>query len=99
MNDTDLKFEAINDAGHLKQFEILFTYHSNETENMYVVFTDHSKRSNGNIRAFASLYDPTHNESALCPVELDSEWTSIEEALDFIQNKADDKMLEELSKI
>ena len=58
--------------------EVLFTFESDETKKNYMVYTDNTTDENGNVRVYASIYNPDQPESDLIPIESEAEWKIIE---------------------
>ncbi len=80
-------FTIVNDEGKEIECEVLFTFDSDETKKSYIVYTDNTKDEVGNIKVYASVFDPTGASSALLPVETEKEWLVIENILASIQEK------------
>ena len=80
-----------NDEGKEEQYEVLFTFESDETNRSYIVYTDGKKDKSGNIKVFASIYDPNDEASPLIPIETDEEWNIIEAILDEFQDKTEEE--------
>ncbi len=80
-------FKVINDEGKEIQCDILFTFDSEETKKSYIVYTDNSKDSEGNIQVYASIYDPKQENPRLEPIETDQEWKIIETILNTLQEE------------
>ena len=83
-----MTFKAVNNEGKEVECEVLFTFESDETKKNYMVYTDNTKDSEGNIKVYASIYDPDKPESELQPIESESEWKIIETILEEIQREA-----------
>ena len=83
-----MTFKAVNNEGKEVECEVLFTFESDETKKNYMVYTDNTKDSEGNIKVYASIYDPDKPESELQPIESDKEWKIIETILEEIQREA-----------
>ena len=81
------KFLVIDDKGKQVECEPLFTFESEETKKQYVVYTDNSKDSNGNIRVFASIYETGEKGNKLLPIKSEKEWKVIETILTSIQEE------------
>ena len=88
MKDEVMTFKVINDEGKEIECEVLFTFESDETKKNYIVYTDNSLDDEGNVRVFASIYDPNDEETKLLPIETDKEWKIIETILEELQNEA-----------
>ena len=48
-----MTFKVTNEEGQEIEYEVLFTFDSDETKKSYMVYTDDSKDENGNTRVFA----------------------------------------------
>ena len=80
-------FKVIDKEGKEIEFEVLFTFESNETNKNYMVYTDNSKDEKGNIRVFASVFNPSDEPLEVLPVETQREWKKIETILDSVQEQ------------
>ena len=80
-------FKVINDEGQEIICDILFTFDSEETKKSYIVYTDNSRDSEGNIQVFASIYDPKQDNPRLEPIETEQEWKIIETILNTLQDE------------
>ncbi len=74
-------FTMTNDKGESMQCEVILTIDSDEYGKSYIVYTDHSMDDEGNIKTYASIYDPTGASLDLKPVTTDEEWDMIESVL------------------
>lgn len=80
-----MTFKAVNGEGKEVECEVLFTFESDETKKNYMVYTDNTLDESGNIRVYASIYNPELENSELLPIESESEWRIIETILEEIQ--------------
>lgn len=80
------KFKLIDKNGKEVEFEVLFTFESDETKKNYMVYTDNTKDDNGNTKVYASVFVPNKEPLELLPVETEREWKVIETILESIQN-------------
>ncbi len=87
MEEQNNKFVVINDEGKEIECEILFTFESEETKKNYIVYTDNSKDEIGNIKVYASIYDPSCKTTKLDPIETEKEWNIIENILETLQDE------------
>ena len=71
-------FTVLNDEGKEVECEVLFTFESEETHKNYLVYTDNTTDENGNIKVYASIFDPDKETSDLLPIETEREWKIIE---------------------
>lgn len=85
-------FTVINDEGKKIECNVLFTFDSDETKKSYIVYTDNTKDENGNIKVYASIYDPKSIDNMeLLPIETDKEWKVIEAILESLQEEIKNK--------
>ena len=80
-----MTFKAVNGEGKGVECEVLFTFESDETKKNYMVYTDNTLDESGNIRVYASIYNPELENSELLPIESEAEWRIIETILEEIQ--------------
>lgn len=85
------KFTLIDDEGKELECEILFTFNSEETKKDYMVYTDNTTDEDGNVKVYASIYNPNDSKTELIPIETDREWKIIETILDSIQKENERK--------
>ena len=83
-----MTFKVTNEAGKEVEYEVLFTFDSEETKKSYMVYTDNSLDEQGNIKVYASSYIPGKEETELSPIETDKEWKIIETILNELQEQA-----------
>lgn len=81
-------FKIIDNEGNEITCEVLFTFESDETKKNYIVYTDNTKDDEGNIKVYASIYDPDKENTELMPIETDREWKVIETILESIQEES-----------
>lgn len=81
-------FTVLNDEGKEIECEVLFTFESEETHKNYLVYTDNTVDDNGNIKVYASIFDPDKDTCDLLPIETEREWKIIETILEEIQNES-----------
>ena len=84
-------FTIVNDEGKEIECEVLFTFDSDETKKSYIAYTDNTTDEEGNTKVYASIYDPTGQDSSLQPIETDREWKIIETVLSSVQEKIDEE--------
>jgi len=82
-----MTFKITNEEGKEVEYEVLFTFDSEETKKSYMVYTDNTKDDNGNIKVYASIYTPGTETTELAPIETDKEWKIIETILSELQNE------------
>lgn len=88
MNNEKGRFFTITDSkGEVREYEILFTFDSDETKKSYIVFTDNTKDDEGSIITYAATYDKEGEKLELKDIETEKEWTLIESLLAQIEDK------------
>lgn len=80
-------FTLIDENGNEVEYDVLFTFESEETNKNYIVYTDQTKDGAGNIQVYASIYDPNDPNSKLEPITTDKEWKVIETILSTLQEE------------
>jgi len=95
----ELKFKAVDAEGRQIDCDTLFMFESPETQKNYIVYTDNSIDEEGNIRVYASIYNPEDlkmNDDEdmaaleLIPIETEKEWKIIETILEEMQNQVEE---------
>lgn len=87
MQEEKMTFKIFNDEGKEIECEVLFTFESNETGKNYMVYTDNTEDEEGNIKVYASIYNPEEKEPKLEPIETDKEWEIVETILNQVQEE------------
>ena len=80
-------FSMVDENGNKITYDVLFTFESEETNKNYIVYTDGTKDSDGQIQVYASIYDPTDPHSKLEAIETEKEWKVIQTILDTLQEE------------
>ena len=89
-----MTFKALNKDGVEVECEVLFTFESDETKKNYMVYTDNTTDESGNIKVYASIYQPDQEPTVLEPIETEKEWKIIETILDEIQTQVREEQSE-----
>lgn len=84
--DETMTFTILNDEGKEIQCEVLFTFENEETGKNYIVYTDNSFDEEGNVKVYASIYNPDEDETKLLSIETEEEWKFIETILEQLQD-------------
>ena len=87
MESNEGKITITNELGETKEFDVLFTFDSDETKKSYIAYTDNSLDEEGNVKVYASTWDPTGKDLSVKPIESQKEWKVIESILSSIQEK------------
>lgn len=80
-------FKIIDKDGKEIEFEILFTFESDETNKNYMVYTDNTIDEEGNTKVYASVFNPNAEPLELLPVETEREWKVIETIITSIEEE------------
>ncbi len=77
------KLKVKNDKGEEKEFDILFSFESENTHKNYVVYTDFNKE-NDIIKCYASIYE----DGKLSPIDTEAENNIVEEMIKTLSEAA-----------
>ena len=80
-------FTMLDENGIEVEYDVLFTFESDETKKNYIVYTDNTKDELGNIEVYASIYHPEDNNGRLEAIETEKEWKVIETILETLQEE------------
>ncbi len=90
MNEEKNRYFTVTDkSGKTCEYEILFTFDSEETKKSYIVFTDNSLDEEGNVITYAATYDKKKETLELQDIETDEEWNVIENLLSSIEEASE----------
>lgn len=81
------KITLVNKEGKEVEFDVLFTFDSDDTKKSYIVYTDNSVDEAGNVRVYASIYDKTLENPELKEIETQQEWDVISDILNKLETK------------
>lgn len=90
MKDKERFFTVTDKDGKTFEYEILFTFDSEETKKSYIIFTDNNKDKDGSIVTYTATYDKNGEELKLGNIETEREWNLIENLLTQIEEKMGD---------
>ena len=62
-------FTMLDENGVEVEYDVLFTFESDETKKNYIVYTDNTRDEKGNIEVYASIYHPEDNNGRLEAIE------------------------------
>lgn len=83
-----LTFSLTNENGETIECEVLFTFHGDETNKDYIVYTDNTFDEYGNVRVYASTYTTDENGAVeLEAITDESEWEMIDNLIATIQEE------------
>ncbi len=80
-------FTLVDDMGNEVQYDVLFTFESDQTHKNYMVYTDNTRDETGNIEVYASIYHPEDETGRIEAIETDEEWKMIETILTALQEE------------
>ncbi len=69
------------ESGQEVEYTTLLTFYSEEFNKNYVIYTDNSDTSDGELTTYASSYNPDSSDFELYPIETEEEWINIEQVL------------------
>lgn len=75
------KLTIKDDNGNEKEYDVMFTFESEETNKIYVTYTDYSKDEEGNIKVYSLCYDKDDKNRKLQEVTTEKELNTIDEIL------------------
>ena len=81
------KFVMIDENGQEREYDVLFTFESEETNKNYIAYTDNTIDETGNVEVYASIYNPGDPQTKLEPIESEKEWKVIETILESLQEE------------
>ena len=81
-------FTVLDENGKEVTCEVLFTFDSEETKKNYIVYTDNTTDEEGNVRVYASTFNPDSDNTELLPIKTDREWKIVETILESIQEES-----------
>ena len=88
MEEERITFKLTDESGKEVEYEVLFTFESNETKKSYMVYTDNTEDDEGKTKVYASIYEELEDgETKLLPIETDKEWKIIETILEKLQEE------------
>lgn len=80
-------FTMLDENGVEVEYDVLFTFDSDETGKSYIVYTDNTKDSQGNVEVYASIFHPNDENGRLEAIETEKEWKIIETILTTLQEE------------
>ncbi len=80
-------FTMIDQNGVEKEYDVLFTFDSEETNKSYIAYTDNTKDADGKLSVYASTYDKNGESTELKALETEKEWKIVETVLQSLQEE------------
>lgn len=90
-NENGRYFTVTDESGKTLEYEILFTFDSEETKKSYIVFTDNNKDEEGSIITYAATYNKDGKKLELQDIETEHEWNLVESILSQIEEKTNEE--------
>ncbi|MBE6153956.1 MAG: DUF1292 domain-containing protein [Firmicutes bacterium] len=87
-NEKERYFTVTDNKGVSVEYEILFTFDSDETKKSYIVFTDNNEDEDGSVITYAATYEKDGEKLNLSDIETEKEWDLIETLLAQIEEKS-----------
>lgn len=78
-----MKINAIDKFGNLKEYDAILTYHSDEFNKDYVVYTDNIYNSNNELQIYISEYNSQNSECLVKSIP-DNEYNKIKTEINSI---------------
>lgn len=72
-----MKINAIDELGRIKEYEAILTYHSEEYNKHYVVYTDNLYDESNNLIIYISSYNLLNPETIVKKIEDEKEYNEI----------------------
>lgn len=95
MEELDMTFTLVDHDGKEVECDILFTFHSDETNRDYLIYTDRTVDENGSYDMLAAAYNPEADEFVLEAIETDREWEIIDAYIDEAFKELEEELDEE----
>ena len=89
MEEEKISFTVTDENGQEVECDVLFVFQAEENKKHYMVYTDNTVDEEGNLKIYASTFDPTAEEIILGEIEDDSEWDLVDKN---IQQKMEEMM-------
>ena len=80
-------FTMVDEDGVEKEYDVLFTFDSEETNKSYIAYTDNTKDADGKLAVYASTYDKNGETTELKAIETEKEWKIVETVLQSLQEE------------
>lgn len=79
-----MKINAIDNNGNLKEYDVILTYHSDEFNKDYIVYTDNIYNSNDELHIYINEYNINNIEETSKSISDINEYNKIKEEIDKI---------------
>lgn len=72
-----MKINAIDETGKLKEYDVILTYHSDEYNKDYIVYTDNIYNSNDELKIYINEYNKDSVEDTVKDITDTNEYNKI----------------------
>ncbi len=79
-----MKINAIDTNGNLKEYDTILTYHSDEFNKDYIVYTDNIYNSNNELQIYISEYNKEDSERLVKEITNNNEYNKIKSEINSI---------------
>lgn len=79
-----MKINAIDTNGNLKEYDTILTYHSDEFNKDYIVYTDNIYNSNNELQIYISEYNKEDSEHLVKEITNNNEYNKIKSEINSI---------------
>ena len=79
-----MKINAIDTNGNLKEYDTILTYHSDEFNKDYIVYTDNIYNSNNELQIYISEYNKEDSERLVKEIINNNEYNKIKSEINSI---------------
>lgn len=79
-----MKINAIDESGKLKEYDVMLTYHSDNYNKDYIVYTDNIYNSNDELQIYINEYNKDSVEDTVKDITDTNEYNKIKSEIDKI---------------
>ena len=79
-----MKINAIDESGKLKEYDVILTYHSDEYNKDYIVYTDNIYNLNDELQIYINEYNKDSVEDTVKDITDTNEYNKIKSEIDSI---------------
>ncbi len=79
-----MKINAIDESGKLKEYDVILTYHSDEYNKDYIVYTDNIYNSNNELQVYINEYNKDSVEDTVKDITDTNEYNKIKSDIDSV---------------
>ena len=76
-----MKINAIDESGKLKEYDVILTYHSDEYNKDYIVYTDNIYNSNDELKIYINEYNKDSVEDTVKDITDTDEYNKIKSVI------------------